>query len=110
MGRTGHALKGTEARPLFAFPGIWTKYQGQLKKEGPNVEIETYAFLTTQPNELTVSINHERMPVLLSEPDKFDTWLTGSVEEAFALTQPYPADRMRVVQEGSERKDLLNAT
>ncbi len=42
--------------------------------------------LTTEPNELTVSINHDRMPVLLSEPSQFDTWLNGSPEEAPHLT------------------------
>lgn len=103
------ALKGDEARPLFAFPGIWTTYRGPIKKDGPDVAIETYSFMTTEPNELTVSINHERMPVLLSEPAEFDTWLNGSVDEAFALARPYPAQQMRIVQEGPERMDLLAA-
>jgi putative SOS response-associated peptidase YedK len=31
---------------------------------GANVEIETYAFLTTTPNPLVATINHKRMPVL----------------------------------------------
>jgi putative SOS response-associated peptidase YedK len=103
------ALNGQEPRPLFAFPGIWTRYKGPLKKDGPNVDIETYAFMTTEPNELTVSINHERMPVLLSGPEQFDTWLNGSQEEAFALARSYPADAMRIVQSGAERKDMLLA-
>ena len=30
-----------------------------------NVEIDVYSFMTTAPNALTDSINHERMPVLL---------------------------------------------
>jgi len=30
----------------FAFPGIWRQYKGPVKKDGPNVDIETYAFLT----------------------------------------------------------------
>lgn len=65
--------------------------------------------MTTEPNELTVSINHERMPVLLSEPDQFDTWLNGPTEDAFALARSFPAEAMRIVQSGSERKDLLEA-
>ena len=43
--------------------------------------------MTTEPNALTVSINHERMPVLLSDPADFDTWLSGSTQEAFKLAQ-----------------------
>jgi putative SOS response-associated peptidase YedK len=46
--------------PLFAFPGIWRRYTGPVKKDGPNVDIETYAFLTTTPNRLVATINHER--------------------------------------------------
>jgi len=37
-----------------------------MKKDGPNVDIETYSFLTTTPNLLVGTINHERMPVLLT--------------------------------------------
>ena len=32
------ALNGDEHRPLFAFPGVWTRYRGPLKKEGENVD------------------------------------------------------------------------
>src|ERR1700716_3966379 len=37
------SITGTEARPLFAFPGIWRRYKGPMKKDGPNVDIETYS-------------------------------------------------------------------
>ena len=56
---------------MFAFPGVWTRYRGPLKKDGDNVEQEVFAFMTTEPNELTKSINHERMPVLMSDPGGF---------------------------------------
>ena len=54
-------------------------------------------------------INHERMPVLLSDPADFETWLSGSPEEAFKLARTYAAEQMRIVQSGSERRDLLAA-
>jgi putative SOS response-associated peptidase YedK len=73
------------------------------------VDQEVLAFMTTEPNELTVKINHERMPVLLSDPADFETWLSGSTDEAFKLARSYAADRMRIVHSGSERKDLLEA-
>ena len=38
-----------------------------------------------------------------------ETWLSGSTEEAFKLARSYAADQMRIVQSGSERKDLLAA-
>lgn len=103
------AINGDHERPLFAFPGIWRSYSGPLKKDGENVTLEAFAFMTTAPNELTASINHERMPVLLSTDEQFDTWLKGSSKEAFALAQRFPAEAMRVVQFGAEKKDLLAA-
>ena len=45
--------------------------------------------MTTAPNALTDSINHERMPVLLSEEADFETWLSGSPAEAFALARSF---------------------
>ena len=93
----------------FAFPGIWRQYKGPVKKDGPNVDIETYAFLTTTPNKLVGTINHERMPVLLTREEEFETWLRGSSDEAFALAREYPAEAMRIVQEGLGKEDLLQA-
>jgi putative SOS response-associated peptidase YedK len=103
------SLKGSEARPLFAFPGIWRKYQGPMKKDGPKVEIETYAFLTTTPNSLVATVNHERMPVLLTREEEFDIWLRASLDEAIALAREHPAEGMRIVQEGFFKEDRLAA-
>jgi len=80
-----------------------------VKKDGPNVDIETYSFLTTTPNELVSKTNHERMPALLTREDEFETWLTGSADEAFALAREYPSEHMRIVQEGLDKEDLLKA-
>jgi SOS response associated peptidase (SRAP) len=71
------SINGDDARPPFAFPGVWTRYKGSLKKNGETVEQEAFAFMTMEPNELTASINHERMPVLLTDPADFETWLSG---------------------------------
>jgi putative SOS response-associated peptidase YedK len=103
------SIAGSEARPLFACPGIWRRYKGPVKKDGPNVDIETYAFLTTTPNSLVATINHERMPVLLTREDEFETWLRAPAEEAMALAREYPPEEMRFVQEGFEKEDLLAA-
>jgi putative SOS response-associated peptidase YedK len=101
------ALNGDEDRPLFAFPGIWQPWSGPLKKDGEPVDIDLYSFLTTDPNDLTRSINHERMPVLLSGEDQFETWLSGSVDDAFALAKSFDPAQMRVVQSGKDKEDQL---
>ena len=99
------ALQGDDPRPLFAFPGIWRRYNGSIKKDGPNVELEVYAFLTTTPNPLVQTINHERMPVLLTAEHEFATWLNGTTDEAMTLARQYPLERKRIVQEGFEKDD-----
>ena len=71
------SINGDDTRPVFAFPGVWTRYRGPLKKDGDSVEQEVFAFMTTEPNALTASINHERMPVLLTDPADFETWALG---------------------------------
>jgi putative SOS response-associated peptidase YedK len=103
------ALQGKDERPMFAFPGIWRRYQGPIKKDGPQADIEVYAFLTTTPNKLVATINHERMPVLLTREEEFDAWLNGALHVAFALAQEYPPEQMRIVQEGFKKQDLLAA-
>lgn len=78
-----------------------------MKKDSPNVEVDVYSFMTTEPNALTVSINHERMPALLSEEAKFETWLSGTPAEAFVLARSFALARMRIVRSGFEKEDLL---
>jgi putative SOS response-associated peptidase YedK len=80
-----------------------------VKKDGPNVDIETYVILTTTPNRVVATINHERMPVLLTREEEFEAWLRGSPDAAFALGREYPAEEMRIVQEGLDKEDLLKA-
>jgi len=101
------AINGDDPRPLFAFPGIWRHYSGPLKKDGPQVDVDVFSIMTTTPNELTASINHERMPVLLTAESDWETWLYGSPDEAFSLCRPYAADRMRIVGSGLEKRDSL---
>lgn len=97
-------LNGDEARPLFAFAGIWRTWKGPLKPDAEPVEMDVYSFLTTTPNDVVKPIHPNRMPVLLSGQEQFDTWLDGSPEEAYQLARPFPANEMQIVHKG-EKKD-----
>ena len=101
------ALKGDDTRPLFAFAGVWRRHRGPIKKDGPVVELDGYAFMTTTPNPLVATVNHERMPVLLTRQEEFDRWMHGTPDAAMALAQEYPADQMQIVQTGYEKEDQL---
>jgi putative SOS response-associated peptidase YedK len=49
------------------------------------------------------------MPVLLTREEEFETWLRGSSDEALSLVREYPPEQMRIVKEGFEKEDLLEA-
>jgi putative SOS response-associated peptidase YedK len=100
------SLIGEGERPLFAFPGIYRQWKGPVNKGGPNVDIEVFSFMTTLPNALTSTINHERSPALLTSEAEYRTWLAGSPEEAFGLIKTSDPERMRIVQSGLDKEDL----
>jgi putative SOS response-associated peptidase YedK len=85
------------------------RWHGPAKKDGPILDVDVYAFLTTAPNDLTKSINHERMPVLLSGEDQYETWLSGPSDEAFALARSIDPALMWIVQSGKMKEDRLSA-
>ena len=92
---------------MFAFAGVWRRHRGPIKKDGPVVELDVYAFMTTTPNPLAATVNHERMPVLLTRQEEFGRWMHGTPDAAMALAQEYPADQMQIVQTGYEKEDQL---
>jgi putative SOS response-associated peptidase YedK len=47
-------------------------------------------------------IHAKAMPVLLTKQEEWDTWLTGSADEATALQRPLPNDALRVVATGEK--------
>jgi putative SOS response-associated peptidase YedK len=73
---------------MFSFAGIWQRWRGPIKKDGPPVDLDVFSFMTTAPNSATASINHERSPVLLTSDQEHDAWLQASEDEAHALIRP----------------------
>ena len=66
--------------------------------------------MTTLPNTLTSTINHERSPVLLASEDECAAWLTGTPDEALRVIKPSDPERMRIVQAGFDKEDLWAQT
>ena len=73
---------------LFAFAGLWERWRDRQGEA-----VESCCIVTCTPNELAVRF-HDRMPVIIS-PEDYDTWLTGTPEQALALLKPYPTEAMR---------------
>lgn len=91
------AIKGSDARPPFAFAGLWRA--GQPGVDDETGDWLTHTIVTTTANELVKPVHPARMPVILDEQD-YGTWLTGSAEDAAQLLRPYPSGQMRIVREG----------
>lgn len=75
--------------PLFAFAGLWERW------DGPDGPVETFTIVTT---EAASSIAHiqPRMPVIL-DPADYGAWLDSAAarDDALALLRPFPDDRLR---------------
>ena len=77
--------------PLFAFAGIWRPWHGERRKVEDDFLL--FSFLTCPPNDVVKPIHEKAMPVLLSEPDGFETWLSAPWQIARELVRPYPTER-----------------
>lgn len=89
-----------ESRPLFAFAGIWRSWMGE--RNGAAGEHRLFAFLTTESNDIVRPIHAKAMPVLLTKPEDWETWLTGTAEEAIGLQRPLPNEALRIVASGEK--------
>ena len=87
------AITTVEPGP-FAFAGIWDSW-----KRPDGTRLETFALVTTEPNELVAQI-HDRLALIL-HPRDYDRWLGidekgGDPRPPLELLHPYDAARMKM--------------
>jgi len=89
---------------LFAIAGLWETWKDKVTGESR----ETYAVITTVPNELMESI-HNRMPVIL-HPNDYDRWMAPAdpAQLPVDLLRPYEADGMKAWKVGSDVGNVRN--
>lgn len=79
-----------------AFAGLWDAWKDPATGE----YLETFAIITTTPNELTGKV-HDRMPVIL-KPSDYDRWLERGIPEQppVDLLRPYRTNPMQAGEPG----------
>ena len=85
-----------EDRPLF-FAGLEVRGWRSVRKvkDGETTD-DLYAFLTCPPNAEVGAVHPKAMPVILTTPEEWNTWLTAPFERARALQRPLPDGALRL--------------
>lgn len=84
--------------PLAFFAGIWTHQWSCVRKIKTGMETcDLFAFLTTDPSEPVRTYHPKAMPVILTEPDEIEAWMTLPWDQAKVLQRPLPEGLLQVV-------------
>ena len=86
-----------ETQPLFFFAGVWTRWHDKRKAKEEPAEHDIFAFLTTEANAVVAPIHPKAMPVILTDADEIETWLSAPWEEAKALQRPLDVPRLTIL-------------
>ena len=65
---------------------------------------DLFGFLTTAPNNVVGPIHPKAMPVILTQPEEIERWLTAPAEEALNLQRPLDDGVLKIVATG-EKED-----
>lgn len=93
---------GFADQKVFAFAGLWERWQG-----ADGSDVDTCSIVTVDANDALRDIHH-RMPVILDQ-GQFDGWLSGAEEAAAGLMRPYAGPRSFDIRPISRRlNDVRN--
>jgi putative SOS response-associated peptidase YedK len=90
-------IAGDDPEPLAFFAGVHVQDWTCVRKVRTGMETcDLFAFLTTEPSEPVKSVHPKAMPVILTETDEIEAWMSAPWEIARELQRPL-ADSALVV-------------
>lgn len=104
-GKEPYAIVPAEGEPVFAFAGLWDRWRDPATNE----VVRSCCIITCPPNELLAPI-HDRMPVILDQPD-WARWLgeeSARRQELQRLLRPFSAARMSAYRVGQRVNNVRN--
>ncbi|MEN5364597.1 SOS response-associated peptidase family protein [Brevundimonas intermedia] len=82
-------LASDDPEPLAFFAGIHLQAHSGVRKIKSGMEtIDVFAFLTTEPNTEVGAVHPKAMPVILTESDEIEMWMSEPWEIAKKLQRP----------------------
>ena len=91
-----HYFDFVDGREVSFMAGVCDVLTRQIRAKDPEPTTgRFYGFLTTKANDTVGAIHSKAMPVILTEPDEWRTWLTADWPTAKALQRPLSEGLLR---------------
>ena len=85
-------------RPARVLAGLETRAWRSIRKvEDGETTDDLFGLLTTTPDAEVAPVHPKAMPVILTEPDDWEAWLTVPWTEARALQRPLSDGALRLI-------------
>ncbi|WP_312143787.1 SOS response-associated peptidase [Brevundimonas sp.] len=96
----------SDDRPLAFFAGLWRgRWTGVRALNKGRETLDLFGFLTCPPNAEVEAVHPKAMPVILTEDEDLERWLSAPWAEARSLQRPLADGALSIVKRGAPLDD-----